>query len=109
MLDPGQDEKPVPSRPSRILRFLDVLEPFAQRHRFSVNVAIHSLLFFVALLLAFLVRFDAGGLARGDNWFFGKFLLWLPLFVGLKLLIFGKMKRVSASLPVFCWPPCCAC
>ena len=78
---------------SRMLALLSSLEPVARLHRTLVNIAIHSFLFALALMLAQLVRFDTGvpG-AGGTNWIAHSYLPWLPLFVGLKLLIFGKMR-----------------
>ncbi len=71
------------------------LESLTLRHRLAVNIAIHTLLFTMALLLAYLVRFDAGfydkGIAGGD-WFYRSFLRILPVFLILKLLIFGYLK-----------------
>jgi len=77
----------------RIVWLLSLMEAFAQRYRTLTNVVIHSALFSLALLLAFLVRFDSG-LARDEtrDWFLTKYLPWLPVFLGLKLLIFGKMR-----------------
>jgi FlaA1/EpsC-like NDP-sugar epimerase len=69
------------------------------RHRLSVNLVAHAILFVLALLLAYLVRFDAGSLDSGpaNPWFYGSFLPWLPYFVILKLLIFGKMKLLRGG------------
>jgi len=81
------------SRQVESLGILAKFEAFALRHRFVVNVPLHAVLFAVALLLAYLVRFDAGwpGLG-GRNWFTESYLLWLPFFVILKLIIFGSWK-----------------
>jgi len=69
------------------------LESFALRHRLGVNAVVHALLFALALLLAYLVRLDQGIPGqRGTNWFMENFLPWLPVYVGLKLIIFGWMK-----------------
>ena len=48
----------------------------------------------MALLLAQLVRFEivSGRDESAAHWITSSFLPWLPVFVGLKLLIFGKMK-----------------
>lgn len=63
------------------------------RHRLLTHVVIHGFLFALALLLAFLVRVDAGLPGQGGvNWFVGSFLRMLPVFVVLKLIIFGHMK-----------------
>ncbi len=69
------------------------LEGFAMRHRLGVNVVLHAVLFSLSLLVAYLIRFDAGvpGTSRTD-WFVNAYLWWLPYYVIVKLLIFGKMK-----------------
>jgi FlaA1/EpsC-like NDP-sugar epimerase len=57
----------------------------------ALNVAVHVLLFALALLLAYLVRFDSGIPAQGHGggmWFTRSFLLWLPYFVALKVILF---------------------
>jgi len=92
MPDPATGQEPAPGPPSRWSGLLSHAELFAHRHRLGAHVAIHSALFSLALLLAFLVRFDTGIPGGGKNWFLERFLPWLPLFVGLKLVIFGKMK-----------------
>ena len=67
---------------------------FVRRHRLPVNIAVHSFLFALSLLLAYLVRFDVGHGTSGEeqDWFLSRYLPWLPVFVGLKLFIFGKMR-----------------
>ena len=73
------------------------LETLAMRHRLAVNILVHTLLFALALLLAYVVRFDAGWYDRtikggGAGWFFGSYLRWVGIFVVLKLIIFGRLK-----------------
>jgi len=68
------------------------LESFVLRYRLGVNIVLHAFLFALALLLAYLLWFDAGPAAGREKWFSNSFLRWLPFFVVLKLLIFGKMK-----------------
>ncbi len=93
MSDASKKRQADQRRPSRILTLLSFMEPVARRYRTLVNMVIHSALFALALLLAQLVRFDTGvpG-AGGTNWMYHSYLPWLPVFVGLKLLIFGKMR-----------------
>ncbi len=90
------------------------LESFALGHRFLVNVVTHSALFFVALLLAYLVWYDAGPGATRQNWFHESFLRFLPLFLLFKLFIFWRMKlfrggwqyasiRDIANILFACW------
>jgi len=72
---------------------LGLMEAFSQRHRMVLNIAVHVVLFSLALLLAFLVRFDSGLDPNATrNWFVSRYLAWLPVFVGLKLMIFGRMR-----------------
>ncbi len=72
------------------LSLLARIEPGARRHRLAVSMVVHSVLFALSLLVAFLVRFDAAG-GASKAWFHENYLPWLPVFVGMKLLIFGKM------------------
>jgi FlaA1/EpsC-like NDP-sugar epimerase len=67
-----------------------LVENMLLRHRLAFNLVVHTVLFTLALLLAYLVRFEVGKAESG--WFFNSFLLWLPVFVILKLIIFGKVK-----------------
>ncbi len=71
-------------------RILLALEAFAQEHRLLSNVAVHTVLFSAALMLAFLIRFDIAAFEGGLFW--TRYLTWVPLFVILKLVIFGAMK-----------------
>jgi FlaA1/EpsC-like NDP-sugar epimerase len=98
MSEADQEAAPAERRPSRLLWLVSGVEAIAQRHRLSTNAAIHSFLFAMALLLAYLVRFDTGlpGATEGA-WFLERYLPWLPVFVGLKLLIFGKMKLLRSG------------
>ncbi len=93
MAEPEANE-PTNESPSGRLTWLEAL---FLRYRFTVNVAIHGFLFALALLLAYLVRFDAGWYEAGpagggEDWFLGSYLRWLPFFIMLKLVIFGRLK-----------------
>jgi len=70
------------------------LEGSLLRHRLIVNVLIHSFLFALSLLLAYLVKFEAAWGVKGGprRWFFELFLPWLPVFVIPKVIIFGRLK-----------------
>ncbi len=72
------------------------IEGLTLRHRLLVNVVLHALLFCVALLVSFLVRFDIAG-EIGGQWVTERFLPTLPFFVVVKLLIFGKMKLLRGG------------
>lgn len=73
------------------------LENVVLRHRLLVHVSVHTLLFSLALLMAFLVWFDAGPLETRVAWFVNKYLLILPFFVLVKLTIFGLMKMFRSG------------
>jgi FlaA1/EpsC-like NDP-sugar epimerase len=82
-----------PPSPGEADAALTRVEDFALRHRFGVNVTGHALLFALALLLAFLIRYDAGVPGRGGaNWLSDNYLPLLPVFLLVKLLIFHRMK-----------------
>ena len=72
------------------------MELYLGRHRALVNVAVHAVIFALALLLAFLVRFDAAGQGQ-TGWFRRNYLTWLPVFVGLKLLIFHRLRLLRGG------------
>ena len=65
------------------------LAEFFLRHRLPANLVIHGVLFTCALLLAYMIRYDAA--EKDAPWFATLFLPWLPYFVGLKLLLFGHL------------------
>ena len=64
------------------------------RHRLITNLVIHNVLFTIALLMAYLVRFDAGWPGEGlqEEWFYTYFLPSLPFFLVVKSLIFSRMR-----------------
>ena len=67
----------------------------AGKHRLLVNVVlVHNVLFALALLLAYLIRYDANwpsGTGAGP-WFFSSYLPALPFFLLAKTLIFQWLK-----------------
>ena len=76
------------------------LEAILLRNRIVVNTLIHAFLFALALLLAYLVRLDAGFYDKGQfggetSWFFKSYLPWLPFFIILKLIDLAVGLRVS--------------
>ncbi|MBS3734589.1 MAG: polysaccharide biosynthesis protein [Phycisphaerae bacterium] len=91
-------EAQTPSEPTQVsdtqaTTRLTWLEGLLIRHRLVSHVVIHTLLFALALLLAFVVRFDAGVPGGGgSNWFLDRFLPLLPAFLAIKLITFGQMK-----------------
>jgi len=69
------------------------LERLVLRYRLATNVLLHLILFTAALLLAYLLWFDAGPVNEQlHNWFRVSFLPCLPFFLGVKLIIFGRMR-----------------
>ena len=75
-------------------------EAFRLRHRLLLNSVLHAALFAVALLVAYLIRYDAGSPGSGAgvgnplrwNWVFHYYLPWLPYVIVVKLLFFGRAK-----------------
>ncbi len=59
------------------------------KHRLTFNVVVHAVLFALALLLAYLVRFEVAGEQARKGWFLSSFLPMLPFFIIVKIIIFG--------------------
>ena len=90
------------------------LESVLLRYRLPVSITVHAFLFVLALLLAYLVRYDATEVGRIRTWLPGSFLPLLPYVVVTKVLLFGKLKlfrsgwqyasiRDAASILLACW------
>jgi len=64
------------------------------RHRVAVNLVVHNVLFALALLLSYLVRYDAGWPGEGGKgaWFTYYYLPSLPFFMLVKSIIFSRLK-----------------
>ncbi|MCJ7543609.1 MAG: SDR family NAD(P)-dependent oxidoreductase, partial [Phycisphaerae bacterium] len=58
----------------------------------AFNIAAHTVIFTLALLLAHLVRFEVAGAQARQGWFWTSFLPLLPAFIIIKLIIFGAVK-----------------
>ena len=56
----------------------------------AIRIGLHAVMFALSFLLAQLIRFDFAQMP--DGWFFDYYLSWLPIFVILKLVIFGFMQ-----------------
>jgi FlaA1/EpsC-like NDP-sugar epimerase len=65
------------------------LEQAMVRHRLSVNIIVHAIIFAMALFLAYLSRFTMG--TRIEGWQ-TNYLMFLPLFTGIKLIVFARKK-----------------
>lgn len=71
---------------------------FFMRFRYVFSILIHLFIFAVALLLSYLVWFDAGPQAKNGEtigmgrWFFDSFIKLLPFFIIIKGIIFGWRK-----------------
>jgi len=89
--DNGAPSKSLP------VRLLTLIESLAMRHRLAVSVAVHSVLFSLSLLLAYLLWFDAGLSGRTGTWSFRSYLICLPFFLIVKLLIFGQLKLLRGG------------
>jgi FlaA1/EpsC-like NDP-sugar epimerase len=71
------------------------LERLFQHHRWEVSIVIHLAIFTLSLLMAYLIWFDAGPKEAqkpfGEE-LLGSFPKLLPFFLGVKMLIFWRMK-----------------
>ena len=81
---------------SLVAKTFSAVESLAEGHRLLANVLVHNILFALAFLLAFVVRFDAGvpfseSAAEGP-WFYTQFLAYLPYLLLTKSLIYLNMK-----------------
>jgi len=63
--------------------------PLIEAHGLAVRIAVHIFIFALSLLIAYLIRFDFANISK--DWF-ENFLRWLPVFIILKLIIFGWMN-----------------
>jgi FlaA1/EpsC-like NDP-sugar epimerase len=93
------------------------IEEFASNHRYVLSVIGHILVFTLSLLLGYLIRSDAVADQPGRySWMEGlqSFVRVLPFFLGLKLIIFWKLKlfrggwqyagiRDVARILLACW------
>ncbi len=97
-------------------RFAARCSEMVLRHRFAFNLVAHNLLFALALLLAYMVRYDAA--RPGDEeqraWFTFYYLPSLPFFLVIKSVIFARMKllrgwwqyagiRDVVNILIACW------
>ena len=75
-------------------RFVARCAGVAVRHRMVFNLVVHNVLFTLALLLAYLVRYDTGWADGGEkiDWFTIHFLPSLPFFLIVKSVIFHWLK-----------------
>jgi len=88
---PARDPGTGPSRSNYFGEFL-------VRHRLTFNLLIHNVLFALALLLAYLVWFEAAYRhGKVGPWFTEKYLLQLPFFLLGKSIIFGRLKLLRGG------------
>ncbi|MCE5278176.1 MAG: nucleoside-diphosphate sugar epimerase/dehydratase [Planctomycetaceae bacterium] len=71
-------------------------EAFVLRHRAAVSIIVHVVLFAVALLVAYGIRFEGSSRSEELPWFH-LYIHWLPVFMVIKLLVFGKMKLFHSN------------
>ena len=67
------------------------------KHRFRISLVVHNILFALALLMAYLVWFEAARGGANAKWFTERYLIQLPLFLLAKTLIFGWLKLFRAG------------
>jgi len=78
------------------VRILSGLESLSARYPLAVNIAAHTVLFTISLLLAYLLRFDVGLGSTRETWSVD-FFSCLPFFLGLKLLLFGRLRLLRSG------------
>jgi len=85
---------PPTSPPSNGSKLAARLGELALRYRLPFNLLVHNVLFALALLLAYLVWFEAAAYRTGSLilWFKQRYLVQLPFFLIGKTLIFGRIK-----------------
>lgn len=74
--------------------FFEPLWQWRLRHRVFVSFWAHAVLFSIALLISFLLRYN---LRPNLNWFLYEYLTYLPLTLVIKLSVFGAMKLYRDS------------
>jgi len=90
MADPQPDPTPETGGRARALIWVEAI---LLRYRLACHVVIHTVLFSLALLLAYLVRHSiTDSPVYWYDWFPNSYLPWVPFFILAKLLIFGNLK-----------------
>jgi FlaA1/EpsC-like NDP-sugar epimerase len=84
--------KIVPAAPKTPSGGFAWMEGLLIRHRLIFNILVHAVLFTLALLMAYLVRFEVAGGGGKWSWFWLSFLPMLPFFLIVKLIIFGATR-----------------
>ncbi|MCK4600984.1 MAG: polysaccharide biosynthesis protein, partial [Phycisphaerae bacterium] len=93
----SEKDKVVATKPARD-KELTWLESILLRYRLTMHIAVHTFLFALALLLGYLVWFDAGPAGpERKAWFLNSYLPCLPFFVLIKLIIFGQMRMFRSG------------
>ena len=78
--------------------FWSIMEQFVPRHKLSINIALHSVIFTLSLFLSCVL-----GLSLRDSndifrvWFADQFLPMLPFFLALKLIFFGRVRLLRGG------------
>ena len=86
------DLEPTDNGESLTAWLFGVLEELMKRHRTAMNLVVHNLLFTVALLAAYLIRYDAGLPEGNQDWFRRQFLGYLPYVLVAKSVIFFRLQ-----------------
>ena len=77
-------------------RLFGAMDRLMVHHRLGVNLVVHNGLFTMALLAAFLIRFDAGVPEGRADWFRKQFLFFLPFVLAAKTIIFYRLGLFQA-------------
>ena len=91
---PTPPQDPTELQTSRLWAAMEAIIP---RHKFSINVALHSLIFVLSLFLSCVIGISLRESADNPDWFVPQFLPMLPFFLGLKLILFGRAKLLRGG------------
>ena len=91
---PTPTQEPAELQTSRLWAAMEAIVP---RHRLSINIALHSLIFVLSLFLSCVVGLSLRESTENKEWFLPQFAPMLPFFVGLKLVFFGREKLLRGG------------
>ena len=89
-----QPAEPSEATPSRIIA---AMERIVARHKLTVTILLHTVIFAVSLLVSFLVGIDLRESRDVQGWFVPQFLPVLPFFIVVKLIFFGQAKLLRGG------------
>jgi FlaA1/EpsC-like NDP-sugar epimerase len=74
------------------------MEAIVPRHKLSINITLHSVLFALSLFLSCVIGLSLReSTVSWHEWFLGQFVPMLPFFLGLKLILFGHAKLLRGG------------